>query len=106
MSDHCCNHGHGHHHHHHDHDECCEHECHSHHHEKYSDELLALADEAWMEILKDKIKEQILKRSGKNLDEMAKLVSDANHERWKHKIKEFGGKDEFEKKLHDLLHDK
>jgi hypothetical protein len=47
---------------------------------------LEIADEAWMEILKDKIKEQILSSSGAHLDELAKIVSESNRDRWKHKI--------------------
>ncbi len=101
-----------HHHHgecsHHHHHECgCQScSCHHHHHEKYADQLLALADEAWTELLKDKIKEQILKNNGKQLDDLAKLVSNANHDRWKHKIKEFGNKNSFEEDLHNLLYNK
>jgi len=39
-----------------------------------------------MEILKEKIKGKILESSGAHLDQLAKLVSDSNKERWKHKI--------------------
>lgn len=90
-----------HHHHHHHHDSCCSevecHECcddvceaheHHHHHEEgsFAHELLEMADEAWMEVLKEKIKEHIVKAHGKNLDKLAQLVSESNAERWKSKL--------------------
>ncbi len=88
-----------HHHHHHHGDECCsEHECcheescehhhhHAHeHHDDFAHQLLDMADEAWMELLKEKVKEQIKTSSGAQLDQLAKLVSEANHVRWKHKM--------------------
>lgn len=76
---------------------CCEehsHEascCHEHHHhqeheECLSEELLELADEAWMEVLKEKIKEHILNVEGNRLDQLAKIVSEANACRWKSKL--------------------
>lgn len=85
---------HHHHHCHHDHEECCELDDHSHsgcseeheHSEDFAHQLLEMADLAWMEVLKEKIKEQILATNGKHLDKLAKLVSDANNERWKHKM--------------------
>lgn len=94
-------HHHGHHHHHHQ-DSCCsEGECHhccdevcdahhhhSHHHEEgnFAQDLLELADDAWMEVLKEKIKEHIIKTHGKNLDKLAQLVSESNSERWRSKL--------------------
>lgn len=89
------------HHHHHDHcDICCAHgEHHAHtccgsdhhhhaheHHEDFARELLEMADQAWMEVLKEKIKEQVRTTNGANLDQLAKLVAEANHVRWKHKM--------------------
>lgn len=105
----CSGHEHSHHHgdeecssccgHHHEHESCC----HS-HHKKYSDNLLALADEAWMELLKDKIKADILSTSGKQLEQLAKIVSEANHARWKYKMQEMGNLEDFESKLCSQLH--
>jgi hypothetical protein len=91
-----------HHHHHHD-DECCAHEhscchehehehscCHEHEHEHnqedFAHQLIELADEAWMELLFEKLKEQIKVTNGAQMDKLAKLVSDANHNRWQHKM--------------------
>lgn len=72
---------------------CCEGTCGHHHHhhhhhenESFHQQLIQMADDAWMEVLKEKIKDQIRTANGKNLDELAKLVSEANHARWKHKM--------------------
>lgn len=65
---------------------CCGHHHHHHGDKDFSSQLLEMADEAWMEVLKEKIKEQILKSNGSHLDRLAKLVSDANGSRWKHKL--------------------
>jgi len=82
----------------------CKCACHNHdHHEKYSHELLDLADEAWMEVLKDKIKEEIKQLSGEHLTQMAKLVATSNHARWKEKMLEKKGIQDFEDHLHQLL---
>lgn len=71
---------------HHD-DSCCNAGHHHHHdHEHFADRLLALADEAWMELLKDKIKAEILAIHGDQLDKVAKVVSGANSGRWQHKL--------------------
>lgn len=68
--------------------EICEHEHHNeqHDHEDYARRLLQMADDAWEELLVDKIKEHIGAESEKNLDKLAKIVAESNHERWKHKI--------------------
>jgi hypothetical protein len=57
-----------------------------------------------MELLKDKIKEHIMSTSGKHLEQLAKIVSDANHARWKYKMQEMGNHEEFESKLCAHLH--
>lgn len=61
---------------------CCDQEddCH-----KKSHKLLEIADVAWVELLKEKIKEQI-KTLDPKIDELAKVVAEANHKRWKHKM--------------------
>ncbi len=50
------------------------------------EKLLCLADEAWREALKEKMKEHILKNSSEHLDKIASVVTEANHKRWAHKI--------------------
>ena len=56
---------------------CCQKMCCS----SPADEFLALADTAWMEVLKEKIKDQI-RSNDKKMDELAKIISEANHTRW------------------------
>lgn len=76
----------------------CQSKCHS-----YSDQLLHLADQAWEELLKDKIKEEILAKSSANLTELAKLVSETNHKRWKALMSEKGNEDSFKDRLRQIL---
>ncbi len=69
----------------------------------YSAKFLELADHAWMEVLKEKIKEHIL-ANAKNMDELAATISEANHERWQKKME---GKQcccRYEEKIKELLH--
>lgn len=83
---------------------CC---CHKHEHEDcchFSDQLLELADDAWMELLKEKIKEQIQKTSGKNLDELAKMVNEANHQRWHELFAQQRGSESYKLKLREFFH--
>lgn len=105
---------HKHHHHgcceHEDHDDCChvDHTC-CHEHDEddccdFPDQLLEVADEAWMELLKEKIKKQIEATSGKKLDELAKLVNEANHSLWHGLFAEKRGTEEYKKKLNDFFH--
>ena len=91
--------------------ECSCHEMHDHHHhhdahehQDYADELLELADDAWMEVLMDKIKEEILAHSGEHLTQLAKLVTATNHERWKDKLAEKYNKENFREELRQLMH--
>ena len=92
--DHCC----------HDHHDCCEgHEHHHEHHDSFAEQLLELADEAWMEILKEKIKDQIKSTEGKNLDELAKIVSEANHKRWSSILSEQNTKHGLKEKLENFF---
>jgi hypothetical protein len=59
-----------------------------------------------MEVLKDKIKEQILKQSGDHITKLAKLVSQTNHAHWTDKIDEKKAVDSFEQQLWELLYHK
>jgi hypothetical protein len=57
---------------------------------------------AWMELLKEKIKEHIQSRDNK-LDEIARVVSEANHERWKQKMSNKQNCSQYEEKLKEVL---
>lgn len=107
-----------HHHHCHSHDDqesCCHEESHhdccgsyDHHedHQSFAHDLLEIADEAWMEVLKDKIKEQIVKIDGAHLDELAKIVAEANSARWSHKLGENHVNEEYHEKVADFFNKK
>ncbi len=81
---------------------CCGH--HSCHPESnlHLEKLLHLADEAWMELLKEKIKENIEQMDPK-INELARLVSEANHARWKSKKDFHKNEQDFHKKVEDLM---
>lgn len=87
--------------------ECSHHhhhgECHHHHHGDFAHQLLEMADDAWMEVLRDKIKQEIIKSSGDHLDKLAKIVSDSNKERWKHKLADQKGCHDFEDKVAEFF---
>ena len=51
-----------------------------------TDRLINLSDEAWYELLKDKMKDQIQASSGDKMDRMAEFITKANNERWAHMI--------------------
>lgn len=73
------------------------------HQGKYADQLLHLADEAWMEVVKEKIKEEIRQHSGESIDQLAKLVATANHARWKDKMQAKKDQEDFETQLRNAL---
>ncbi len=84
------------------HDSCCgEHkdDC----QKDFAKHLLCVADEAWMELLKDKIKTNILASCGDQLDQIARIVSEGNKMRWEHKIAIQKAKDEFRSNLENIL---
>ena len=76
-----------------DHGDCC----------NIPEKLLCLADEAWREVLKEKIKKEIEKTSGAKLDSLAKLVAETNHRKWTHLIEAKKGCDEYKQGVKDIL---
>lgn len=85
---------------------CChhEHEEHQYHHEgEFAEQLLEMADEAWMEVLKEKIKQQIITTSGQHLDNLAKLVAESNKDRWKHKLSSHKVCQDYKEKLAEFF---
>jgi hypothetical protein len=90
------------------HDEKCCCPCHQQHehchdeedgHEDLEHFLLEVADAAWMEVLKDKIKEHILSTQKDRMSELAKIVSEGNSHRWKNKMEKKQGCKELQEKL-------
>lgn len=98
----CCG---GHHH------ECChEDSCHHHHHDHeeeccadFAQHLLEVADEAWMEVLKEKIKKHVETKSGKKLDKLAEFIASSNHTRWKNKMGAKKACSDYEEKVAEYL---
>ncbi len=84
------------------HDESC-HDGHGGHggdkHDEFTHFLMETADEAWMEVLKDKIKEHILATQNDRMTELAKIVSETNNHRWKNKMEKKQGCADFKEKL-------
>lgn len=68
----------------------------------HAEKLLAIADQAWMEVLKEKIKENI-KSNNQHMDELARMISEANHERWKKKMDAKKCCGNFEEKLNHFF---
>lgn len=67
--------------------------------------LLELADEAWAELVKDKIKAQIQSTCGEKLDELAKLVAEANGAKWAHKIAAKHHCNDYKHRVHSFFTD-
>lgn len=57
--------------------------------------LFEIADCAWAEVLKEKIKEHIRSTDNK-IDGLAKIVAEANHKRWKNKMQKDACASEYE----------
>lgn len=77
--------------------------CHGDHEGDFAHELLEMADEAWMDLLRDKIKLQIETLSGKHLTELASLVANANHKKWIDKMAAGDSKDDYEDKVAEFF---
>ena len=67
------------------------------------EKLLCLADEAWKDALKAKIREKIEKNQAEKLEQLATLVADANHRRWKHMIEAKQGCESFKHQVKEIL---
>lgn len=68
-----------------------------------AEKFLEIADEAWKEALKEKIKHKILSVKGEHLDKLAELIAMTNGEKWKHKISARLKCDEYKDKLKELF---
>ena len=67
------------------------------------EKLLGLADEAWYEVVKDKIKSEIESSCGEKLDKLAKIVASANSGRWAHQIQGKVKCEEFKSSIKELF---
>ncbi len=67
------------------------------------EKLLCLADEAWKEVLKEKIKQEIEKTSGAKLSSLAKLVAEANGKKWAFMIQGKKACEDYKTQVRNLL---
>lgn len=74
-------------------DECCD----------LPEKLIGLADEAWFEVVREKIKKEIEATCGDKLDELAKIVANTNNARWTHKIQGKVKCEEYKNSIRDLF---
>lgn len=70
-----------------EHSECCNKD----HQQRYKEchckeHFLMMADKAWMELLKEKIKANIEKEHGTHIEQLADILAKANGDQWKHKM--------------------
>lgn len=68
-----------------------------------SEKLLSMADEAWLEVIKDKMKDEIEKSCGDKLSKVAAFVTKANGEKWKSIMASKSKCEEFKAKVEELL---
>lgn len=68
-----------------------------------AEKFLYLADEAWKEVLKDKIKAKIIAKKGDHMEKLAEIIAIANGEKWKHKISAKTKSHDFKDKLKDYF---
>lgn len=64
--------------------------------------LLAMADEAWLEVLKEKIKELIRSHDSK-IDELAQVVAETNRNRWHEKNATLINEEDYWKRLEEIM---
>jgi hypothetical protein len=79
------------------HDECCHDKDHG--EEAKMHYFLELANEAWEETLKDKIKDYILKTQNERMTKLAKIIAEGNSHFWKNKMDKKHGCMEFQEEL-------
>ncbi|MBI2786321.1 MAG: hypothetical protein HYX60_08485 [Legionella longbeachae] len=75
--------------------ENCHHGIHDHGEEISANYFLELADEAWEDVLKEKIKEYILETQNAHMVKLAKIVAEGNHQRWKNRMEKNQGSKDF-----------
>lgn len=68
-----------------------------------SEKFLKLADEAWMEVLKEKIKGQIIAHKGEHMDKLAEMIAKTNGKKWKNKIASKMNSHEFKDNLKEFF---
>jgi len=76
---------------------------HGHHHHdgecKCVEKFLEIADDAWREVLKEKIKAKIIDKKNDHMEKLAEMIAMANGSKWKHKISAKANDEEFKENL-------
>ena len=67
------------------------------------EKLMKITYEAWHCLMKDKIKAEIEKKQGGQMDKLAEILADASKDKWKHKIAMKMKKEEYKTKLKDFF---
>ena len=70
---------------------------------KMTNNIKTFANDAWAELLKDKIKEQFEIKVGAKMDKIAEVAADASIEYWKHKVEAKDACKDYERKLFDAI---
>ncbi len=68
-----------------------------------SDPLIQLADQAWMELMKEKIKAQFQASSGSKMDGVAKVLASACGAKWQLKMATKQHRDDYKKNLSEAF---
>lgn len=68
-----------------------------------AEKFLEVADEAWKEVLKEKIKAKIIAKKGEHIEKLAEIIAIANGEKWKHKISAKTKCNEFKENLKEFF---
>jgi hypothetical protein len=90
---------------------CCQTSCHqSSCYEEEEDEykslcehLVELADIAWMELVKEKLKEEIRNADADHIDQLVKVISSYNRQRWHAKLSEKSGCEDLEQQVKEIF---
>lgn len=67
------------------------------------DKFFELADEAWREVLLEKIKVQIITHKGDQMDKLAEMIAKANGAKWKSKLYGKSAKIKFKDELKEYF---
>lgn len=66
-------------------------------------QLLALADEAWLEVLKEKLKERI-RAHDQRIDQLADVIAETNRQRWHNKMSEDQVRYDYANKIKEFIY--
>ena len=68
-----------------------------------AEKFLELADAAWTELLKEKIKNKINSKKGEHMEKLAEIVAKANGDKWRTKLSSKTNAQEFKNTLKEFF---